>query len=316
MAVPSITQQQLVELVSTQWNKFSEEATKELHEVESIRPTLYSDMSIDTAYWNYYHIGGLPDFPKFNGTFQYLDVAPGFGIRLEPAEFGAALEVEYKFDQNNISPLLKNRAEMLSRSLHLKKEKIAVQGYANLTSNAFDFTPWNEEGVPIASTMHKTKSPWVNTSVGGFSNLGTSVFNPTSLEATRILMRGFRGLNGELLSTVPNGFIGGTTMDRAFEEVTATPLGLYTADHTVNVQNKRNWEYKTSQYFNDFFSDSRNWIMVDWKMLKQLAVWQTRISDESAATIDFETKRIKTSLYSYFGCGFLGWQFCYFNQVG
>ena len=55
--------------------------------------------------------------------------------------------------------------------------------------------------------------------------------------------------------------------------------------------------------------------MVDWNLLKKAALWIVRLEDESGAKIDFETYRLKFSLYSYWGYGFQNWQFCYFNQV-
>jgi len=55
--------------------------------------------------------------------------------------------------------------------------------------------------------------------------------------------------------------------------------------------------------------------MVDWTLLKKLALWIVRLEDESGAKIDFETYRLKFSLYSYWGYGFTGWQAFYFNQV-
>ena len=173
--------------------------------------------------------------------------------------------------------------------------------------------PWNEEGVAIASTSHTTKNDYVSTTaLGGYSNLGTSAFSPTAVEATRILMKGFRGLNGELLSINPNGWIGPTTKEQQFEEVSATPKGIYTADGTINVQFNKNWKYITSQYFNDY--STKNWIMVDWEALKKVAIWIDRMADEGGAKIDFETYRLKFSLYAYWGYGFLGWQPFYFQQ--
>jgi len=145
---------------------------------------------------------------------------------------------------------MKEWPRALTVSSHRTKEKAAIKGYAQLNSAAFDFMPWNEEGVPIASTAHTTKNDYVSTTAGGFSNLGTSAFDPTVVEATRILMKGFRGLNGELLDVRANGLIGPTTLEKKFEEMNATPFGLDTPYRTINFQSGK-WNYKTSQYFND-----------------------------------------------------------------
>jgi len=307
-----MNQSRFQELVRKGWDKVTGDVTEELHQRESMRETLFSSQGLDSAYYEKYGVSGLPDIPKFNGSLSYIDASPGFGVRIEPGEFAAAVELERKLWINNLYQVMKDWPREFTVASHRTKEKAAIKGYANLNSAAFDFMPWNEEGVPICSTQHRTKNANVST-LNGFSNLGTSAFNPTSLEATRILMKGFRGLNGELLAINPDGLIGPTTLDRMFEEVTETKLGLYDTSHTINVQNNRKWECKTSQYFNDY--DTNNWIMVDWGLLKKLAVWVTRMEDEGGAKIDFETYRLKFSLYSYWGYGFLGWQAFYFNQV-
>jgi hypothetical protein len=55
--------------------------------------------------------------------------------------------------------------------------------------------------------------------------------------------------------------------------------------------------------------------MVDWDLLKKLAVWVTRVEEEGAAKIDFETYRLKFSLYAYWGYGFLSWPAFYYQNV-
>ena len=308
-----MNQSRFQELVRKGWDKVTGEVTEELHQRESLKDSLYSAQGLDSAYYEKYGVSGLPDIPRFNGTLTYTDIAPGYGVRIEPGESALAVELERKLWMNNLYQVMKDWPREFAIAQHRTKEKAAIKGYAKLNSAAFDFMPWNEEGVAVASTSHTTKNDYVTTSAGGFSNLGSSAFNPTSVEATRILMRGFRGLNGEILAITPDGFIGPTTLDQKFEELTATPKGLYSAEGTINVQNRRKWEYKTSQYFNDY--STKNWIMVDWGLLKKLAIWVTRMEDEGGAKIDFETYRLKFSTYGYWGYGFLGWQAFYMHQV-
>jgi hypothetical protein len=280
--------------------------------MESMRGKLYTEKGLDTAFYESYGVAGIPDIPPFNGTLNYVESAPGYGRRIEPAEFGAYTEIERKLWKNNLYPVMKNWQSKFRKSMHRTKEKAAIKGYATLDSSAYDFMPWNEEGVAVASTAHTTKMSGVSTATG-FSNLGSSAFDPTIVEATRILMRGFRDLNGEIISSKPGGFIGATTLDQKFEEVTMTPKGLYTSDHTVNVQSTKNWQWETSQYFNDY--STKNWMMVDWGLLKEVALWLNREGDEDGAEVDFMTKRLKFSIYADWGYGFDAWQFVYFHRV-
>ena len=309
------TQSRFVELVRKGWDKVKEEATAEypeLHQKETLKEVLYTEKKLDSAFYEAYGVSGLGDIPRFNGTLTQLDQSPGYGVRIEPAEFGAYVELERKLWHNNLYNVMKNYKGSFMVANHRTKEKAEIKGYAMLNSAAFDFMPWNEEGVPIASSAHTTKNTNVITTTGGYSNLGSSAFDPTVVEATRILMRGFRGLNGEIMYIQPDGFVGPTTLDKKFEEVNATPKGLYSAEGTINVQEGK-WQYKTSQYFNDY--STKSWMMVDWSALKRYADWVVRMSPEDGADYDFMTKRLKFSLFDWWGYGFTGWQFVYFMQV-
>lgn len=311
MSTP-IVQARFQELVRKGWDKVTGDVTEELHQRESLKDSLYTSQGLDSAYFEKYGVSGLPDIPRFNGILTQIENAPGFGVRIEPAEFGAYVEIEHKFWKNNLYNVMKDWPREMTIANHRTKEKAAIKGYANLNSAAFDFTTWNEEGVAIASTSHATKNNYVNTSAGGYSNLGTYAFDPTIVEATRIAMKGFRLLNGELASIMPDGFIGPTTLEQKFKEVNGTPRGLYSSEGTINVQEGQ-WQYKTSQFFNDY--STKNWMMVDWALLKKLAVWIVRQEQEGGAEVDFMTKRLKFSLYDWWGYGFTGWQGFYFQQV-
>ena len=311
-----MNQTRFLELVRKSWDKVTEEAHDEypeLHEKETLKDVLYSESKLDSAFYEEYRVSGMGDIPRFPGTLLQLDISPGYGFRIEPAEFGGYVELERKFWYNNLYAVMKNWKGTFMVSNHRTKEKAAIKGYAKLMSAAWDYMSWNEEGVAIASTAHTTKNQNVSTTaLGGYSNLGTSAFDPTVVEATRILMRGFRGLNGEIQWAKPDGFVGPTTLDKKFEEVNATPKGLYTADGTVNVQAGK-WQYKTSQYFNDY--STKNWIMVDWNAAKKAALWKNRMAPEDGADYDFMTKRMKFSLFDWWGYGFSRWQPFYFMQV-
>jgi hypothetical protein len=314
MSTPMM-QSRFPELVRKSWDKVTQEATAEypeLQQKETLRGELYTEKSLDSAFYEEYRVSGIGDIPRFPGSLLQLDNSPGYGFRIEPGESGAYVELERKLWHNNLYDVMKNWKGQLMVANHRTKEKAAIKGYARLNSSAFDFMTWNEEGVPIASTAHTTKNDGVTTSAGGYSNLGTSAFDPTIVEATRIIMRGFRGLNGEILFTHPDGLIGPTTLDKKFEEVNATPKGLYSAEGTVNVQAGK-WQYKTSQLFNDY--STKNWIMVDWAAAKKAALWLNRMSPEDGAEYDFMTKRMKFSLFDWWGYGFAKWQPFYFMQV-
>ena len=311
----SLTQAQQQELLNKGLDKVRGEYTPDYAESSMLKEKLYNVQTIDSAFWEGLSTSGIGSMKPLSGALEYGEYSKGYGVRIEPRMFALGLEVERKFHMNNLYPVLKDHYGELKKSAHITKEEYAVRGYARLNSGAYDFTTWNEEGVPIVSTAHTTKNSSVNTALGGFSNLGTSAFSPTSVEATRILMKGFRNLNGRYAQVNPNGVIGPTTLDKIFEEVLTTPKGLgWAAGETVNVQAKKNWDYFTDQLFND--ESTTNWMMVDWTLVKKMAKWLERMADETNATIDFETFSLKFSILSYFGYGFDDWRAFYMHQVG
>ncbi len=309
----NITQARFQLLVDNVVRKAHEDSEfiKELHQEESFRKSMYNISKTDRAFEEFYGVSGIGDIPRFNGTLEYLTPYPGYLQRIEPVEFAAGMAIERRFWNTNLSGTLKNYAQMLKVAAHRTKEKYACKGYAKLNSTAFDFMPLNEEGVAIASTTHTTKDTSVSTA-SGFSNLGTSAFDEDSVEATRLLMRGFRGLNGERLSVNPDTLIIPDDLSRVANEINSTKTGLYGAEGTVNVQNNR-WKIITWSMLGDY--STKNWMMADSRLIKKYAVWLTGVEDEPANIIDFETKVIKHSLYNVWGYGFQGWQFIYFHQV-
>lgn len=307
----TIDQSRFQALVKAGLRKVDTEVSAELHKTKPMKDILYSSESSDRAYEEYLGISGLGDIPQFNGVLTYGSMDLGYSAKIEPKEFAFGVQKERKFWENNLYPVLNDMGGELRNSLHRTKEKYAIRGYANIASTAFDFMS-SEEGVAIASSAHTTKVSGVSTTTG-FSNLGSTAFSPTAVEATRILMSGFKNLQGEYMSVKGNGFIGPTTLDQKFEELCSTEKGLYSAEGTVNVQANKGWKYVTSQYFNDY--SEKSWGMVNWEMLKRYAKWITKVDAEINSTVDFDTFKIKHSVYSYWGYGFTAWPFIYWHSV-
>lgn len=306
-----ITQARFQLLVDNTVRKYSEESLQELIAKENYQQSMYDVMSSDRAYEEFYGVGALGDLQRFNGTLEYGDIPPGYLVRIEPAEFALGLEIERKFWNNNLSGILKDYAGQLRQSSHRTKEKYACKGYARLNSAAFDFITLNEEGVAVASTAHTTKADGVSTA-SGFSNLGTSAFSASAVEATRILANGFKNLNGERAYVDMDTLIVPDHLAQKAFELNSTPRGLDTAAGNENFQYKR-WNVIVWKSLGDY--SSSNWIMCDSKIMKKYAKWINHVPDELTTTVDFETKRIKHSVYNSFGYGFKGWQWCYFHQV-
>jgi hypothetical protein len=301
MANP-LTSSQFTRLLDKRLREVSENTFKEL---PSMIPTLYKELSTDSAFEEFYEIGSLPDIPEFNGKLEYVSPAPGFYTKIEPKEYAGGVMFERKLLDDKKYSVLDSRAQMLAESAHRVREKLGVRAYAYAFSTAFDFMN-NEEGVALCSTAHLTKAGTSTTN--GFSNAGTSALSKTSVAATRLLMRKFRNDIGERIVIEPDTLLVPDNLYDTALEIVGTPKGLNSGEGTINVQYER---FKVIPYLRlDDYSTTR-WYMLDSKLLKRFMLWVNRVSPESNNTIDFETFLVKHSIYFRAGAGFINWRHIY-----
>jgi len=306
MANP-LTSSQFVRLLDARLRKVSEDT---FNEIPSMIDNFYTVLPSDSAFEEFYEIGSLPDIPEFSGKLTYLNVAPGYHNKIEPKEYAAGVEIQRKLTDDKKYAVLDNWAKKLAQSAARKREKIGVRPFAYAFSTAFDFQD-SEEGVSLCSDSHTTKAQGVSTS-SGFDNAGSTAFNKTSVEATRLLMRKFKNDIGERIEIEPDLLIVPDNLADKAEEITATPSGLYTAESTVNV-NYRRFRYLPYKRLDDY--STTDWYMVDSGLMKQFLIWIDRIKNEPNNTIDFETFMIKHSIYFRIGNGHLNWRWIYGHNV-
>lgn len=301
-----ITSSQFVRLLDQRLRKVAEDQYKEL---PSMIDSLYTKLPSDSAWEEFFSVGSLPDIPAFNGKISYLSVSPGYHIKIEPKEFAAGILFERKLLDDKKYAVMDNRAKMLSKSAQRTQEKYGAETFAYAFSSAFEFAT-NEEGVAWCSDSHSTKSG-VSTS-SGFDNAGTSALDKTSVEATRILMKKFKGDIGQRIVVEPDTLIVPLAKEQAALELVNTEKGLDTAEGNVNTQYKK-WKVIVYDRLDDY--DTNNWFMADSSMLKETLFWIDRIPFETNNTVDFDTFQVKHSCYFRIGCGWTDWRGVYGHSV-
>jgi phage major head subunit gpT-like protein len=309
-------------LVSSQFMRLMDDRLRKVQvdafrELPSMIETLYGVIKSDKAWEEFYGVGAVPDVPAFNGTLEYLGVAPDYYTRIEPKEFAGGIAIERKLIDDDRYDVIKGRQNGLVESLHRVREKFGAQGLAYAFSSAFTFMN-NEEGVALCSTAHLTKAG-ASTSTG-FSNAGTTSISKTAIGATRILMRQFRSDVGARIIVEPDTLIvPDTQYDAACEAVgyshdtgATSEKDPDSANHKINAQFKR---FKVIPYprLDDY--STKSWFMVDSKRMKEFFLWIERIAPEVKTTNDFDTYLIKQAIYARFGYGWLNWRFIYGMQV-
>lgn len=300
---------QFVRLLDKRLRDVSESA-KLYAETKDMIPTLFNMISSDSAWEEFYSIGSVPDIPEFNGRLTSLGIAPGYHTKIEHKEYGAYIAAERKLIDDKQYNVLDDRAGGLMKSAMRVREKQGVRVFTNAQTGAFDFMT-SEENVALCSDSHTTKSGTATTT--GFDNAGTSVMNKSSVEATRILMRGFRndiservGIGDNIGLLVPDNLA-----DKAME-IVETQKSLDQAEGNVNV-NYRRYRIMVWPRLDD--TDTNDWSMIDIDRMKRDLLWMDRISPESKNTVDFMTYMLMQAIYFRCSTGFRDWRWIYNHKV-
>ena len=278
---------------------------------------LYNVMPGDSAFSEFYDIEAIGDIPRFSGTMPYLSPSPGYYRKIEPAEYGAAMSFERKLIDDKKYPVMDNRSGMLAQSMDRTREKDAARAFNYAFSAAFDYET-SEEGVALCSSSHTTKVPGVVTT-SGFSNAGSTALSKTAIAAARLAGKRFRMANGQLAAVMPDTLIVPESLFDTACEVTgydprsgaSSELDPDTANRKINIA--RGTKVIGWNFLDDF--STKNWFMVDSKLMKQYLVWIDRVKPEFETRYDFNTKALEVSSYARWGYGFNAWQFIYGNQV-
>jgi hypothetical protein len=309
-------------LVSMQFVRLLDDRLREVterpfRELPSMIDTLYRMLPSDSAWEEFYEVGAVPDIPAFSGKLQYLAIAPGYHVRIEPKEFAGGIQAERKLLDDKRYAVLDDRASGLGESAQRTREKYGVEPFAYAFSSAFTFMT-NEEGVSLCNDSHTTKSG-TSTSTG-FDNAGTSAISKTAIQATRLLMRKFRNDISERIVIEPDTLIVPDNLyDAACELVGYSPetgatsqLDSESAQFKINVNYKR---FKVIPYLRLDDYDTNNWYMVDSNLMKKFLIWIDRVKPETNTTIDFETFLVKHSIYFRIGWGWINWRWVFGMNV-
>ena len=302
-----MTSSQFPRLLDKRLREVSERAFKELSEGKIEQ--LYRMLSTESAFEEFYEIGALPDIPEFNGELQFLSVTPGYYTKVEPKEFAGGVLFERKLLDDKKYNVMDNRAAMLAESGARVREKYGVRPFAYAFSSAYDFQT-SEEAVSLCSTAHTTKAG-VSTA-SGFSNSGTSALSKTSVAATRLLMRKFKNDIGERISIEPDTLLVPDSLYDTAMEIVGTAAGYDTVGQDKNMQAGR---YKVIPYLRLDDYSTKNWFMLDSRLMKRFLLWLDRIKPEVNNQVDFNTYQVKHSMYFRIGNGFTNWRFIYGHNV-
>lgn len=279
---------------------------------------IFGTQPLDKAFYEYYEVGSLPDIPVFTGKVDFLSQDPGFYTRIEPKEYVGGVAMTKKMMEDNQYNVFKNRQTQMVTSYGRTKEKAAAKLLGNAFSASWDYM-YTEEGVSLCNSSHLTKSQGVSTSTG-FGNAGSSALSPTSLAATRILFNKFRNDIGEYYNSEANTIIVPQALYDTACEITGydprngaeSGMDMASANRKINVLYKA---FTVIPWLRLDDYSTKNWFMTDMSLEKEMLVWIDRVPFETESRTDFMTYAFQQKGRGRFGCGYLGWRFCYGHQV-
>ena len=307
MASP-IVSAQFVKLLDARLN---EVAYNKYNDLTSMIPTVFNVAKSAKAWEEFYSVTGPGDIPEFTGTLSYLAVTPGFYKKVEHKEYAAGMAFERKFLDDKMYSVLDDGVGQLMTSAHRTREKQGVRAFVNGDSTSYDYMTDNEEGVGLFSSSHTTKAG-VSTS-SGFDNLGSSALTKTNVAATRILMRKFKGDNGQRIE-MPDDFaliVPDDLADTA-SEIVGTVKGYETDALTKNMDYQR---YQVIPWMRLSDSDTNDWYMVCMGQMKKDLTWFDRILPEPGNTVDFDSYQVKSKVYFRNSYMFKDWRWGYKHVV-
>ena len=299
-----ITRSQFVRLLDARLNEVAYNKYKDL---PTMIPAIFNMAKSQKAWEEFYSVTGPGDIPEFTGNLAYLPVTPGFHRKIEHKEYAAGMAFERKFLDDKMYSVLDDGVGQLMASAHRTREKQAVRAFTNGDSTAYDYMSANEEGVATFSSSHTTKAA-VSTS-SGFDNLGSSTLTKTNVAATRILMRKFRGDNGQRID-MPDDFaliVPDDLADTA-NEIVGTASGYETNASTKNMDYQR---YRVIPWMRLSDSDTSDWYLVCMSLMKKDLMWFDRIPPETNNTVDFDSFQVKSSVYFRNSYGTKDWRWGY-----
>jgi hypothetical protein len=168
------------------------------------------------------------------------------------------------------------------------------------TTESSDYVT-HSEGCELCASDH----PYPNGSASTQSNEGTSTLSPTSVEATRLLMKKFTGENGEQISINPDMLILGLDDEEVGYEIINSKGKVNMDSNNVNFH----YGKYTSVTWNALSSGM--WFMVDSSLMKEYLKWYDRIPLETMQDKDSDTLVAKYIGYCRFYRWWINWRFIY-----
>jgi phage major head subunit gpT-like protein len=285
--------------------------TEQYNQIPEMRQLIFNVQTASTSYEKDSSVGAFADMPVFTGTISYDDVFQGYDTTYTHAEFAKGFKVERKLYDDDLYNIISRKPRGLAISAKRTQEKYAATVFANAFSGTGTITIdgttvlSNSEALSLCNSSHtSTASSAVQ------SNTGTSALSATSVEATRIMMAGFKDDRDNLISVQPDLILVPRNLEETAWEIISTKGKVDSAENNANFHYGK---YKLAVW--DYLADGNNWFMIDSSMAKMFLNWFDRVPLEFFQDKSFDTLIAKYAAYCRFSFGYSDWRWTVGHQV-
>lgn len=274
----------------------------------SLIPVLFDQGASDKAQEHYLDVGGMSDFPVYEGAIEYDEEEQGFKTTLTPEEYAKGHWVERKLVDDDLYNIFQGRSTNLARAAVRTREKKA----ASVFNNAFSATFTGGDSIALCGAH-----PYSPANATTQSNSGVLALSYDNVVTTRRLMREFVDDRGEIVSMLPDMLLVPPELEEEANEIVNTMRGSNpqqpgTGSFTDNLVQRRSIDF----IMWDYLTDANNWFLLDMSFAKQHLHFLDRVPIEFALdpAASFNL-RARFRAYMRFSYGWSDFKFVYGHNV-
>lgn len=274
---------------------------KTLLEIPSKIPMLYNINNSNKNIEYDYEIGDIGSVGEFNGKIDYQDIEGQYRTPYEHVEYATGIQIQRKLLDDEQYNVINKAPNCLGVAMRRRRETDGASPFIN----AFDAGVTYGDGQSLCAAAHTAEG--VSTT---WSNSGSTALSPASISATRLLMKRFTSSSDQIVEIDPDTLLIPIDLEETLTEILRSSKQLDSNNNNVNFNQDR-YAKITWRYLND----TKNWFMMDSRLMKMQLNWFNRIPVEFNKDVDSDTYIRKWSTYMRYSNGASGWRFIYGHDV-
>ncbi len=290
-------------LISENWQHLLEPGQRRIYddvygEQGSNIAVLFDVQSSSKAVEHDLSTGDTLDFAPLTSSIPYDEMGEGYETSYTHAEYARGYKIERRLVDDDQYNIIDRRPRLLALAARRRRE---ADG-ASMFNNAFNSSVTGGDGVCLCSASHPSNN-------GGAvqSNAGSSTLSPTSVEATRRLMIGYRSDRDGIISVNPDFILAPLALEDTLFEINNSKGKVDTAQNNANFHFGK---YRALIWPN-YLTSSTKWFMFDSQYMKEFQLWFDRVSPEFFRDREFDTLMAKFAGYMRYSYGWSDWRHVY-----